>query len=182
MMRKWSIERFGAWLIIAVVFMAILLLAKGASAAALQDKREAQILEGIVNSIPSPKPDSELLRDFMGDFVPAPIAPPRALAIAERGAFERAIKAKLTDEESARFKWGQLSDRSLFCASVNSKNRFGGYVGFTVVMMRYTRKGAGITVDLSSIHFADRDADGRLIADEVLRRCAAAGYTVSSEP
>lgn len=40
------------------------------------------------------------------------------------------VKAKLTDPESAQFRNVKASTEDYICGEVNSKNKFGGYVGF----------------------------------------------------
>lgn len=64
----------------------------------------------------------------------------RALTKGEKAVIETAIKDKLKDPDSAKFKWLPLNDAAMttegdekgvpYCGLVNSKNSYGGYVGF----------------------------------------------------
>lgn len=56
----------------------------------------------------------------------------RPLNKAERQALIKSVKAQLKDPDSAKFKLGNLLDLKdrHYCGLVNSKNSFGGYVGF----------------------------------------------------
>lgn len=79
-----------------------------------------------------------------GCATPPPPAPPtpavytgpmRVLTSAEKKAISDVVRGQLKDPNSAMFKWPQIrADRpatapSFYCAWVNSKNSFGGYVG-----------------------------------------------------
>ena len=49
----------------------------------------------------------------------------------EKEYIEIAVKAKLKDPESSKFKNIKLSEDMSFCGDVNAKNGFGGYSGFS---------------------------------------------------
>lgn len=57
----------------------------------------------------------------------------RPLNKMERQALTKAIKDQLKDPDSAKFKLGNFidPDSGYYCGLVNSKNSYGGYVGFT---------------------------------------------------
>jgi len=63
----------------------------------------------------------------------------RDLTAKEKEVIKKAVQEKLSDPESARFKWLSVSDAEsrkstgiTYCGIVNAKNRFGGYVGDTL--------------------------------------------------
>lgn len=69
----------------------------------------------------------------------------------EQSTFEKLIKADLIDSESAQFRDLVLSDnKSRACLSYNAKNRFGGYVGWSVAMFEKREAGWHLTVLNSS--------------------------------
>lgn len=51
---------------------------------------------------------------------------------AERDAIEAAVKEKLRDPDSARFRDIKRTGDNSFCGWVNAKNGLGGYTGFAV--------------------------------------------------
>ncbi len=62
----------------------------------------------------------------------------KAITKSQMAEVEKAIKNKLTDPYSAHFKWSKntcfksvANEDITYCAFVNSKNQFGGYVGYT---------------------------------------------------
>lgn len=56
------------------------------------------------------------------------------LTESNKAAIIKAVKENLIDPESANFKFVHSSpnEKNVYCGLVNSKNRFGGYTGFTV--------------------------------------------------
>ncbi|WP_353187482.1 hypothetical protein [Pseudomonas sp.] len=50
----------------------------------------------------------------------------------QKNKLQAAVKAQLIDEDSAKFKLPPYQGGDLYCGQVNSKNRMGGYTGYTV--------------------------------------------------
>jgi hypothetical protein len=103
------------------------------------------------------------------------------LTDSEKSVIERAVKNKLKDPDSAKFKWMKLADGAIttssaivYCGLVNSKNGYGGYVGYqpfqSVIM--FTNKGT-LMDDIDIFLRADNEV--------TLQLCADAGYTDFSE-
>lgn len=67
---------------------------------------------------------------------------------------ETAVAAKLTDPSSAQFRNGKIAQPGLVCGEVNSKNQFGGYVGFTPYAYAAANK---------SVYIADAAAVGETV-------------------
>jgi len=108
--------------------------------------------------------------------------PMRDLTIQESALVEAAVKERLLDPDSARFRWMQVPSNFNFhynrtyCGIVNSRNRFGGYTG-----------GAPFYVDvwmvLKKADATIGDADTNLVwymregnTNMVLRTCAESGF------
>jgi hypothetical protein len=61
----------------------------------------------------------------------------RPLTSLERAGIEAAVKDQLNDPASATFRHNPYRIGSTFyCARVNAKNRFGGYVGYRIFLIR----------------------------------------------
>lgn len=59
----------------------------------------------------------------------------RPLTAQEKAAVEKAVKEKLKDPDSAKFKWPDLvNEKGGYCGLVNARNSYGGYSGFTPFM------------------------------------------------
>lgn len=54
----------------------------------------------------------------------------RAITAEDKIAVADAVRAKLKDPDSARFRWLPSASGLTYCGFVNSKNSFGGYTGF----------------------------------------------------
>lgn len=83
---------------------------------------------------------------------------PQPLTPEQQAAVEDGIREKLKDPDSARFKGAikvpHEGDSFLVCGFVNSKNSFGGYVGFTPfhgLLLTMKRKTDNKTVYLLSV-------------------------------
>lgn len=50
---------------------------------------------------------------------------------AQKDSIIDAVKAKLIDEDSAKFKFPLKQDDKIYCGQVNAKNKFGGYIGYS---------------------------------------------------
>ena len=113
----------------------------------------------------------------------APVAPPlatselRDLAPAEKALLAKALAKTLKDPESAKFEWTKiakpLSPTSVvyYCAALNAKNSYGGYVGAAPFMAAVNFDGGKITgasMDmLASANVVERDI--------VVKRCGQLG-------
>lgn len=82
----------------------------------------------------------------------------KAITKSQMELVEKAIKNKLTDPYSAHFKWSKnacfksvANDDITYCAFVNSKNQFGGYVGYTPFQVTLTPNKGGWKVTDSDI-------------------------------
>lgn len=70
-----------------------------------------------------------------------------------RGKIRTAVRAKLNDPDSARFRWLPRVEGSVYCGFVNAKNRLGGYAGFApfmVMIVPGTRGPVVMAMDVSS--------------------------------
>lgn len=64
------------------------------------------------------------------------------LTEADKAAIRQAIKRELTDPDSAQFRWNpERRDSVIYCGFVNSRNRFGGYAGFTLYEVMIDQRG-----------------------------------------
>ncbi|MBD1590173.1 hypothetical protein [Pseudomonas typographi] len=50
---------------------------------------------------------------------------------AQKSKIEEAVKDRLSDPDSAKFKFPPYKGGDVYCGTVNAKNKMGGYVGFS---------------------------------------------------
>lgn len=83
----------------------------------------------------------------------------------QKDAITDAVKAKLLDEDSAKFKFPPKQDEKIYCGQVNAKNKFGGYIGYSVFKV--------MLLDESSVYVIGVDS-----GDSEVNRisCAENGY------
>jgi len=101
---------------------------------------------------------------------------PRPITDAEKAMIRQAVKKKLIDPGSAQFRWNtRVSHSVVYCGFVNSKNRMGGYVGFTAYEVMVDRQTNSIAlVDL-------QEDDGDLYV--ITKMCGERGYNLDpSDP
>jgi hypothetical protein len=92
----------------------------------------------------------------------------------QKRAIEKAIKEKLIDPESARFKFPEIATTDVYCGLVNSKNRMGGYTGDAVFQVLVTPQGkSGTFVYVFGIGDADPESSTSAI---LLKTCSDKGY------
>lgn len=112
----------------------------------------------------------ELQQEKNGVFVDKPIPlKQRNLSLTknEKAMISNAVKLKLKDPDAAKFKWVKLAEKSWYvhyCGMVNSKNSYGGYVGFQpfVAVLTWTKGklDSNIKIDIddpeSAIEFCEK--------------------------
>lgn len=67
----------------------------------------------------------------------------RELAQSEKQVIMDVVNSRLKDPYSAKYTWQDYKGGETYCAWVNSKNSYGGYVGNQVIIMavKYDKKG-----------------------------------------
>lgn len=97
----------------------------------------------------------------------------------DKGIISDAVREKLTDPDSAKFKWLPLITNELagsYCGLVNSKNRFGGFVGYVPYFAFFTKRPTGEIFNAIAIRVASGNEES--IASQVtIEACAKSGYT-----
>lgn len=88
------------------------------------------------------------------------------ITLAEQAALRAALRKKLNDPESARFRWleRKSKDGMTYCGFVNAKNRFGGYVGFAP----YLAVVQGAFAEI--IEFDSPDTDVKVVREQCAKR------------
>jgi len=91
---------------------------------------------------------------------------------AQKKNIEDAVKEKLIDPDSAKFKFPTYKGGLFYCGLVNSKNRYGGYAGFSVFQVAAMSGESGST-SFYVLGVGDGDS-----GNEALKTtCAEHGYT-----
>lgn len=97
---------------------------------------------------------------------------PRPITDAEKDVIRQAVKKKLIDPGSAQFRWNpQVLDSVTYCGFVNSKNRMGGFVGYSLYQILLTEK------DRTAI-FVQMGTPGSISAEVADELCAEHGYGI----
>jgi hypothetical protein len=93
---------------------------------------------------------------------------------------QKQLADRLVDGESARWRWWpakQSPDGTVeLCGFLNSKNRLGGYTGFTPVWV------AGRMVDGRFVISGAEIARGPYLDGVAAKRCLAAGFSMTTMP
>jgi hypothetical protein len=111
------------------------------------------------------------------------IAIAKDLSSQEKSIIEKAVKHELSDPESARFKWFNLSQEqqvamkekdaaATYCGLVNAKNKMGGYVGDTPFLVVLSWSNGKVSPTNPFVMLAATDEPGGVLA-----ACAKAGYS-----
>lgn len=90
-----------------------------------------------------------------------------------------AVREKLSDPDSAKFKWLPVITNELagsYCGLVNSKNRFGGYVGYVPYLVFFTRLPTGEIFNAMAIRVASGNEES-ISSQVTIDACARSGYT-----
>jgi hypothetical protein len=95
---------------------------------------------------------------------------------AGRAAVMGAVKSRLKDPESARFRWlPRVPGKSVYCGLVNARNSFGGYTGPIVFAVFITEGTRGV----SAYPLGMGDTNPRSPASLAIEStCADAGYNI----
>lgn len=100
---------------------------------------------------------------------------PRALNAHEKTVIRSAVLKSLKDPDSAKFRWNpKVLDSTIYCGFVNSKNSFGGYVGFEPFMVFRNPDGSIILVQIAGQE--PDDPVGTVLADT----CRQPGYLIDA--
>ena len=86
----------------------------------------------------------------------------RPLTSSEKALIREAVSDDFLDADSAKFRWLPLPDHmngSLYCGSVNAKNRFGAYTGYNAFAVVVELKNGKITNPISMTAMREYDAD-----------------------
>jgi hypothetical protein len=99
---------------------------------------------------------------------------------ATKGSLQAAVKDRLLDGDSAKWRWlpfrNDQTTVAQYCGFVNAKNRMGGYIGFNPVWVTgYWKDGAFVPL---SAEFAS----GPYMDGLAARMCVAAGYSMDKIP
>ncbi|OSM04337.1 hypothetical protein [Magnetofaba australis] len=95
------------------------------------------------------------------------------LTEADKKIIEDAVKEKLVDPFSAKFKWMPYNGDKTYCGLVNAKNRMGGYTGFvpfTVLYMKTKERNIGALPQIST--YDPKSTDSQV----TVQLCEMAGY------
>ncbi|ELM3737219.1 hypothetical protein RYR42_002720 [Edwardsiella piscicida] len=68
----------------------------------------------------------------------------RELAQSEKQVIMGIVNAQLKDPDSAKYTWQDYKGGGLYCAWVNSKNSYGGYVGKTLIALEVRKNSRGV--------------------------------------
>jgi hypothetical protein len=105
----------------------------------------------------------------------------RPLTGSEKALVEHAVRAELLDPDSARFRHNLFrTSEDQYCGLVNAKNRMGGYIGYKVFSVNFTKSGGLIkkVTDVTVVATDDKDEQGGVFGMITTSGCAAAGYKV----
>lgn len=98
----------------------------------------------------------------------------RALTPVEMRIIQSSVRESLSDPDSATFKMLPLSEESeKYCAYVNAKNRFGGYVGYRSFSVFITKSGKG---DVIAAEHASIESNDAFVANLGKAMCSIEGY------
>lgn len=103
----------------------------------------------------------------------------RQLTAQERALIQNTVVSELTDPDSAQFKMLPLAIASdQYCALVNAKNRFGGYVGFRPFIIYVEKDDRGEVVSVNRLSI---DSGRSAFASRFTRTaCEAEGYNLNA--
>ena len=104
-------------------------------------------------------------------------APSRPLTASEKAVVEHAIRAQLSDPDSAKFRHNPYQTGSTwYCGLVNAKNRVGGYVGYRLfyVIVSEGDKAIGPIKSARSSNIVSEDEALPYMLAET--RCSVEGY------
>lgn len=99
---------------------------------------------------------------------------PRVLTPGEKAAIKAAVDDKLKDPSSAQFKWGKWNRSPYYCAAINAKNSYGGYIGF-VPFLALVAFADGKSLGTPFVMLADADPDSPT-SRTIRGQCAEGGY------
>ncbi|MFL6727878.1 MAG: hypothetical protein ACJ8FS_15390 [Sphingomicrobium sp.] len=105
----------------------------------------------------------------------------RPLTAPEKALVEHAIRAELIDPDAARFRHNLFrTSEDQYCGLVNAKNRMGGYTGYKVFSVNFTKSGGVIkqVTDVTVVATDNGDEPGGVLGMITTSGCAAAGYRV----
>jgi hypothetical protein len=107
-------------------------------------------------------------------------APSRPLTASEKVVVEHAIRAQLSDPDSAKFRHnGYQAGSTWYCGLVNAKNRLGGFVGYKLfyVIVADGDKATGPIKAVRSSNIVSEDSGLPYMLAE--SRCSVEGYKTS---
>lgn len=95
---------------------------------------------------------------------------PSLLSEEEKSSIREAVKRDLKDPDSAKFRWNPNKLHGVaYCGFVNSRNSYGGYVGFSPFMVFFDKRR-----QIDNVEIAD-DPDA-VMSEAVLKMCLEYGY------
>ena len=97
------------------------------------------------------------------------------LTTVQKSAIKAAVEDKLKDPDSAQYKWRPWNGSETYCGSVNAKNSYGGYIGFTPFLALLDNR-KGIAKPMVFIMLASADPQS-VELKVIIDQCAKAGYT-----
>jgi hypothetical protein len=98
----------------------------------------------------------------------------RSLTDEEKTIIEEGVRKELKDPESAQFRWmPYVHGEDIYCGYVNSRNSYGGYVGFSPYQVFVVRKG-DVPVLASLLGIASVGDKAETYA--ITKTCADSGY------
>ncbi len=115
---------------------------------------------------------------FAASVTSAAVPSSRPLSVAEKAVVEHAVRAQLSDPDSATFRHNPYQTASeRYCALVNAKNRLGGYIGYRLFSIQLTDKGTSESriSAVSGVSIPDR-ADNELVWMLTESACHVDGY------
>ncbi|WP_049273158.1 hypothetical protein [Pseudomonas putida] len=94
------------------------------------------------------------------------------LSSLQKSKIEAAVKERLVDADSAKFKFPKYSGGSVYCGQVNAKNRMGGYAGFAVFQTMILSSSSIMLLGVGSSDPNDSSTSA------LLTTCREAGYSL----
>lgn len=97
---------------------------------------------------------------------------PGPISEVDKAAIQKNLGIRMFDSETARYLWPERRDPIIYCGFVNAKNRYGGYVGWTLYIANFPIEKSDV---LQTVTSATPGNPGKYMS----KICAERGYAVT---